>query len=476
MKKACWSVLLAFFCTFWWICPASACRYNVRETGFVDLGMEPYVLCGYIDGNTPADVSAAFKRIPDAAFAESNVIFRLIDTDKQKDHPAIKHLDPNTQSLPCATLVSPDGQTLPISVSKAGEPFAKTLGSAVDNIISSAKRDELLREVAKMYGVVVVIEGPDAEENDKAKKAALAAVEAVTSQMEYMPKEISNPPSLLVIDSNCLEDEKILLWSLGLEPKDVNEVLAIVVYGKARWIGPLFRGDRMNEDDLASILSVVGADCECGLDYRWLQGTMLPAKWDAKIHALVVESLGFDPESPMIKMEISSIIGRGMGGRGYPSTAYGYQELIIEPEADVDEVPAEVVIEPNVVAATVEEANDVTPARVPDDAMPIDATVGKDHPQAALEAATPVNGYSTEKSGDPGTVHEPNAVRSAEKPKVGMPEPNLVRTMLQEKARQDAPGEDDIYRPMRSTALLVIGLFALVVIFGVAILARARRA
>jgi len=463
MKKACWSVLLAFLCTFWWIGSASACRYNVRETGFVDLGMEPYVLCGYVDGNTPADVAAAFKRIPDAALAESNVIFRLIDTDKQKDHPAIKHLDPNSQSVPCAVLVSPDGQTMPISVTKPGEPFEKTLRSAVDKILSSPKRTELLGEVAKMYGVIMVIEGPDAEENEKAKKAASAAVEAVASQMEYMPKEIANPPSFIVMDSNCLEDEEILLWSIALEAKDVNEPLAIIVYGKARWIGPLFRGEQVNEDDLASILSVIGADCECGLDYRWLQGTMLPAKWDREVHERAVESLGFDPESPMIKMEMSSIIGRGMGGSGYPSTAYGYQELIIEPETDVDEAPGEVVIEPNVVAAAIEDTGDVPVIDEPNDSVTIEKP---DEKRPVQESSAPV------------AVHEPNVVRSAAEPKLGMPDPNVIRAMLEEGRQEDSGigGKDeDIYRPMRSTALLIIGLFALVVIFGVAILARARR-
>jgi len=463
MKKTCWSVLLAFLCTFWWIGPASACRYNVRETGFVDLGMEPYVLCGYVDGNTPADVTAGFKKIPDAALAESNVIFRLIDTDKQKDHPAIKYLDPNSQSVPCAVLVSPDGQTMPISVTAPGEPFEKSLRSAVDKILSSPKRSELLQEVAKMYGVIMVIEGPDAEENEKAKKAASAAVEAVASQMEYMPKEIANPPSLIVMDSNCLEDEDILLWSIALEPKDVNETLAIIVYGKARWIGPLFRGEQVNEDDLASILFVIGADCECGFDYRWLQGTMLPAKWDREVHELAVESLGFDPESPMIKMEMSSIIGRGMGGSGYPGTPYGYQELIIEPETDLDDAPAEAVREPNAVAAAIGDTGDAPAIHEPN----VSVTIEKPDDQTAVQEPN-----------DSMTVHKLNNIRPVEEPNLGAVEPNAIKAMLEEQKRQDATGaseEDDIYRSMRGTALLIIGLFALVVIFGVVILARARR-
>ena len=453
--------MFAFLVALVLISPALACRYNVRETGFVDLGAEPYILCGYIDANTPADVAAGFKAAlgePDAALAESNVVFRLIDTDREKGHPALEYLDPNCQSIPCAVLVSPDGQTMPISVSKPGEPFEKTFRSAVDKILSSPKRSEILRQVSRMYGVVVVIEGPDPEENEKAKKGAAAAVEQVASQMELMPKKIGGPPVMMVMDANCLEDEEVLLWSLGLKPGDVNEPLAVIVYGKARWIGPVFRGEQVNEDDLASILFVIGADCECGLDYRWLQGTMLPVRWDEKTHALAVESLGFDPESPMIKMEMGSIIGRGMGGSAYPGTPYGYQELIIEPETDSDELPGEnsrrageatsrQVSKADVVGAGIEEANDV---------------VGLRGVEAPADAGIVVKTVD-------GAVEEPNR---------GTPDPNVIRAILDEERRQEnaeAAGGDDIYSPMRSMALLTIGLFAFVVIFGVAILARARR-
>ncbi len=455
MRRAGCAILFAFGVALVLISPALACRYNVRETGFVDLGAEPYILCGYIDANTPAEVMTAFKELPDAALAESNVVFRLIDVDREKGHPALEYLDPNRQSVPCVVLVSPDGQIMPISVSKPGEPFEKTFRSAVDRILSSPKRSEILRHVSTMYGVVVVIEGPDAEENEKAKKGAAAAVEQVASQMEFMPKEIGGPPVMMVMDANCLKDEEVLLWSLGLKPSDVNEPLAVIIYGKARWMGPVFRGEQVNEADLASVLFVVGADCECGLDYKWLQGTRLPVRWDEKTHALAVESLGFDPESPMVKMEMGSIIGRGMGGDGYPSTPYGYQELIIEPETDSDELQsdnssraAEVtsrqVSKPDVAEAAIGEVNDAPSVEAPADAGIVVETI---------DAA----------------VDEPNRAT---------PDPNVIRAILDEERRQEnaeTTGGDDIRASMRSLAMLTIGLFAFAVIFGVAILAKARR-
>ena len=424
-----------------WCCiqihPAFACRYNVRETGFVDLGLEPYILYSFVDANTPPDFAAAFKETAQDTLAESNLRIQIIDANRQKDHPAIKLLDPNDASFPCAVLVSPDGQSLPVSVTKPDKPFKKTVRSAIDEILASPKRKEILLGVSRAYGIVVLLEGPDAGQNEKAKKAASTAVEQVSSQMNYMPKLIANPPELVVMDANSVANERVLLWSLGLEPNDVNEPVAIVVYGRARWIGPLFKGEEINEDDLASVLFVIGADCECGFDYRWLQGTMLPAKWDQEIHELAVKSLGFDPENPMIKMEMSRIIGRGMGGYAYQGTPYGYQELIIEPESYAQDMQ----VRPD-------EPNDLLP-----------------EPNAAEPTAQ--------------SPPEPNALAPAAH---DPPEPNVMASLHQvpfepntAKPVSGGPTIPGIYAPVRSAAILTIALFALVVIISIAILARSKR-
>jgi len=316
-----------------WLCiqthPALACRYNVRETGFVDLGIEPYYLFGYVSKDTPPEITSTFRQVSYAGLMDSSVRVEIIDTNQQKDHPAMKYLDSlPIRTFPSAVLVSPDGQSLLVPVTKPGRPFKETLWSALDDILSSPKREEIVQQVSKTYGVVLLIEGVDAEENKKAKVAASGAIERVSMQMEMMPKPIAHPPVLIVIDSESLAREKILLWSLGLDAEKVNKTYAAVLYGRARWMGPLFEGEEISENNLLSVLFVIGADCECGFDYRWLQGTMLPVRWDEKAQARVAESLGFDPENPMIKMEMSRIIGRGYSS--YPGVPFGYQEFVVE--------------------------------------------------------------------------------------------------------------------------------------------------
>jgi len=309
--------------------PTLACRFNVRETGFVDLGFEPYYLFGYVGRDTPAEVTSTFRQVSYAALMESGIRVEVIDTNQQQDHPAMKFLDLwRIQSFPAAVLVSPDGQSLSVPVTKPGQPFKETLWSALDDILSSPKREEIVQQVSKTYGAVLLIEGGQREENKKAEAAAAGAIERVSMQMDMMPKTIVNPPVLIVLDSESLSREKILLWSLGLDAEKVNKPYAAVLYGRARWIGPLFEGEQINENDLASVLFVIGADCECGFDYRWLQGTMLPVRWDDKVQARVAEGLGFDPENPMIKMEMSRIVGRGFSS--YPGVPFGYEEFVVE--------------------------------------------------------------------------------------------------------------------------------------------------
>lgn len=314
--------------------PAWACRYNVLEVGFIDLEIEPYRLYGFITSQmTPESVSTLRDEI-ETALVATNVRFETVNVDRDTDHPALAYLAQHEiNEFPAAILVSPDGQSMPIPLSGAD----MRAGRALDAVLTSAVRAEILKKVAECYGVVLVIEGPDETSNALARDAAQAAVDQVTAQMEFMPKPISRGPQVVTLAAEQVASEKVLLWSLGAEPADINEPHAAIFYGRGRWIGPLFRGQQITQDNLEKVLFVIGADCECGLDHRWLQGTMLPARWDEGSQAVVAQTLGFDPESPMVKMEMLSIVRRGMGGAAVPGVPFGYREI------EVSDEPAETI-------------------------------------------------------------------------------------------------------------------------------------
>jgi len=309
---------------------AFACRYSVRDIGFVDLGAEPYRLYGYVSQDTPVESTSALTRISNAALLDSNVHSEVVNTDSRKDHPALKYLDLwRIQSFPAAILVSPDGQSLLVPVTNPNQPFEETLRSALDDIVSSPKRDEILQHIGTAYAVVLLFEGHHPNENATARKAASGAIERVRVQMAAVPESVMQPPVLIVSDLESFPRERILLWSLGLNSDKLSEPCVAVLYGRMRWIGPLMKGEEISESNLIGILSVIGANCECGLDISWTRGTMLPVRWNNEMRARVAKALGFDPEHPMVKMEASGILRRGFS---YPGAPFGYVELAVESE------------------------------------------------------------------------------------------------------------------------------------------------
>lgn len=320
--------------------PAFGCRYNVREVGFVDVGIDAYRLFVYLPENSSADEVASLKETADAVLIDSNVRLEPLVVGGDANHPAMKLLAPHgIARFPAAVLVSPDGQSMPLGLTPAGGSLKQAVSAVLEYVLHSPTRQEIFEKAADNYGVVLLIDGPDPQRTIAAREAVSTAIGQISEQLEFLPKPIARPPAFVTLDRQSLAREEILLWGLGVKPQDVNEPLAAVLYGRGRWIGPLFRGDMFTADHLTELLSIIGGDCECGLDHRFLQGTMLPARWDEDLHQKVVESLGFDPEDPMVKMEMVSIVRRGMGGFDGADMPLGYREIQIGGDSARDTGP-----------------------------------------------------------------------------------------------------------------------------------------
>jgi len=394
-------LMLACGCP-WGTNSAWACRYNVLEVGFIDLGIEPYHLLGYVDESTPDTLVSIFEDRAGVSLIDTNVQFELIRVEEDANHPALDYLDQHQVTrFPAAVLISPDQQSRPMPLAGAEESFDTRLSEALEGLVSSPKRAGILAKTAATYGVVLLIEGPDEAENDIARAAAQGAVAQVAAQMEFMPKPIANAPEVVTLDAASLRDEEVLLWSLDLKPDDVNTPLAAVLYGRGRWIGPLFRGEQITQQNLERILFVIGADCECGLDHRWLQGTMLPARWDETLQDAVVQSLGLDPESPMVKMEMLSIVRRGMGGVSAPGVPFGYREVEVGSEVatPIEFVEDAETIEIDAPAEPVESTELVEPS--PHDEVP---PIPEGVVPTVTESGTPAVRQEETDSGSPASV------------------------------------------------------------------------
>ncbi len=288
-----------------------ACDYNVRDAGFVDLGSASYHLFGLVNHETDAQIISQFSKIARESLNEANVEFELVNIDEQKSHPANKVVDSlQIKTFPVAVFISPDGQKRVVALPNRPFSFKKKLQAVLYDFLNSPIRKAIQEKTVNAYAVVLFIEGKNKSENALAKDAIIQANKKIALQMKLMPKAIAHPPVMITLTRDMLAKEDVLLWCLGLHKEKLVKPHVALIYGRARWVGPMFEGEKITAENLLSILYVIGLDCECDLDLSWVGGTMLPMQWDQKLEARIAKTLGFDPENPYVKMEVSRIIRR----------------------------------------------------------------------------------------------------------------------------------------------------------------------
>jgi hypothetical protein len=288
-----------------------ACQYNVRDVGFVELENEGYTFYGSVGANTPAEMLTALTQAATSAFKDCNIQWEIVKADERPDHAVWNELGGALAgSTPVGMLLSPDGAWLRQVIFEPGQPFPRTCAAALEELVTSPTREEIVRQVAQAFGVILLVEGQNPEERAGARQAIARAIEEVAGQLKTLPKPIAQPPALVVLGPEAVARERVLLWSLGLNAEKAKATHAAVIYGKARWIGPLMRGAEISEGNLARIFSIIGADCECGMDLSWTRGTRLPVRWGEALQKQLANALGFDPESPMVKAEMGRILAR----------------------------------------------------------------------------------------------------------------------------------------------------------------------
>lgn len=328
--------------------PASACRYNVRDVGFAQLAQQPYALYCFTDDTTLPEFTKNFTEITNAGLMDTNVRAEVINLTKTPKHPAAKLLqEQSTKALPAIILLSPDGQTRLLTPDSAKKTIRDKIWALIDSITSSPKRNQIRKNVLECFGVVLLIEGTDPKKNTTAAKAASEAVAKITSQMKLMPKLISKPPIMLTLKAEDFQKERILLWSLGIENEKPADPYIAILYGRLRKMGQVIPFKDASVKLIVRLLSIIGADCECGLERKWMQGTTLPLHWGKEQQELAAKNLGFDPENPMVKMEMNHIIRQGRGGPSkqpgdLPNVSFGYREI----EIRFDNPPPELILEP----------------------------------------------------------------------------------------------------------------------------------
>lgn len=317
---------------------ADACRYSVREVGFVDLDRSPYRLIVFRDAKSDEKLLDEVQRSAALRLRGANVELDVVDLGREPDHTASKYLtererghlarDSQKEEVPPAfnaVLVSSDDRTLPIDLTSD----MSQNDAALESVVFSGARDAIRDQIVEAYCMVVLVEGPDDAENSRARTVVKESVDRMTQGLGSVEKPTEIPPKTLDIPRSAHEEERVLLWALGMEPDHIEHPGIALLFGRARRIGAVLRGDRVEADELVRLMMFVGASCECGLDRSWMQGPMLPMRWDRSAQERLAKHLGFEPESPMVKMEISQILSQSSESAGlrYDDPFMGYREF-----------------------------------------------------------------------------------------------------------------------------------------------------
>ncbi|MBL9170890.1 MAG: hypothetical protein JNN07_24370 [Verrucomicrobiales bacterium] len=331
-----WLLLWIGLALCWGGLEASACRYNVRDIGFVEVGGEGYTLYAYLDASMPPEAIRTMKEQGAELEVETNLRFVAVEVASEPDHPGLKYRPVSSvPGVSVGALVSPSGQVLHVPFPPFDSRFSAAWAELLKGLWSSPKREEIVRSVSQTFAAVLLVEGTRPEANRRARETILEAIAQIQGQMKSLPKAIAEPPVLLELPASGLTTEKILLWSLGLDSLPSDLPIAAVFYGKGRWIGNALRGEEISSANLLKVLSIIGADCECGIDISWTQGVRLPLRWRSDLQSQLAQSLGFDPENPLVRIEASRILNKRGTGQ---SPSQGYQEVTLE-----DESPAQIV-------------------------------------------------------------------------------------------------------------------------------------
>ena len=311
--------------------PLLACRYNVRDVGFVDQGRSTYQL--ELPG-WDADALASLRK----EFPAGNI-------QVATQQPVASHPDQT------ASLKSPGDKQLTLGA----EPSTGWTASQLHDACVSKLSQSLVDRLIDCHSIVLLVEGANERANQLARKQIESAIEEVLATRSLWPKPIANPPEIVTIKSADRASELFLLESLGVDQRS-DAPQAAILFGRGRRLGPVLANDDLQAGKLPRQLSVISIDCECDFNVAAMIGPMIPHAWSSKHEARASKSLQFDPGLPLVQVEVEQILSRWprnpeavSSEPSFGDPLLGYQEILLptgdeltaEPPAS-EQAPSEV--------------------------------------------------------------------------------------------------------------------------------------
>ncbi|MBQ0721794.1 MAG: hypothetical protein KBT89_16530, partial [Gammaproteobacteria bacterium] len=217
------------------------------------------------------------------------------------EHPVIKNAKQKGLKFPAVVLVAPDSRMFLFEGNDISKIYSEILESGIGVQLRTVFPD--------VFAAVLWVGGEDVEKNEIANKKVLQECDAIENIMPSMPKIVRKGPVSITVSKNDFQNEKLLLWSLEIDsiPK---EPIAFVLYGRGRIIGEALNYLQILDGGLYKYMSMIGADCECGLDKKWMLGNQIPLLWDKESRQYLARVVGFDVDNPMILAEMSRILAK----------------------------------------------------------------------------------------------------------------------------------------------------------------------
>ncbi len=323
MRRICLAIV--FLCAAWEI--ANACRFTVREIGFSTLSRDIYALV-VIDQN--ADAADAYYQNMRKKLEDSNISLSVLNPKTDAEHPYVIQVKASKIHLPARVLISPDGRMLELNIDGN---FADVL----DEILDSPIRQRLRRDFVDVFSVIIQVDGKEDAKNKEVATQIKNDCHRIENIMPYMPKKVKNGPMSIRISESDFEKEKILLWSLGVESVP-DDPVTFVLYGRGRIMGETLEMAAISDGKLYKFMSMIGADCECGLDRKWMLGNQIPLYWPAESRQQLADEVGFDVDNPMILAEMSRILAKETQANVAGEVDYGIEVIDLK-TAFKDDVP-----------------------------------------------------------------------------------------------------------------------------------------
>jgi hypothetical protein len=303
-KTAAYIFLLGLF--FLSLTPGYACRYTVRELGFSDLAAPPYRLFICHHAELSALQNEKLARLLEASISGSNLEVFFVHSGREPQHPILRFLPASPSSYPCAVLISPDSSLQPYRFASSTDDMYGFTSRTIQNTLRSPVRETILSSSSSLHAVVLLFAGADEKQTAAASSLIRSAMQQVEPVLKLMPKPAVKPPLLVSIPVAEQNRESLLMWSLGMSESTRNP-RAVILYGRGRKMGPVLANDSLTTEAIYNLLLFVGADCECDMDRSYLNGYLIPLYWPQTARERVSNILGFDPENPLVKMDMINI-------------------------------------------------------------------------------------------------------------------------------------------------------------------------